>query len=164
MARISKLEVTQSVKELTILLRKQSKHKNMQRIQALLYITQNTFKTRKELSLHMGINRRTLEKWLSDYRQGGIESMLILGTRNRKSKCISPAIDIELNKRLQNPNLGFSSYVEAQQWLLEEHNLDVKYNTVREHLIRRFKTKIKSPRKSHIKKDDKAAEAFLKTA
>jgi len=62
-----------------------------------------------------------------------------------------------------NSELGFSSYVEAQKWVAIEHKVHLKYNTIREHLIRRYKTKIKSARKSHVKKDIKAVEAFLKT-
>lgn len=164
MARTSKLVITHSIDELKSLLKKQSQHKNIQRLQALLYIKENTYKTRRDLSEHMGIVRRTLEMWLSKYRQEGIEGMLVSGTRTRKSKCIPSDVEIELGKIVQNPKQGFSSYVEAQRWLASEHNLDIKYNTVREHLIRHYKTKIKSPRKSHIKKNDQAGDAFLKTA
>ena len=164
MARISKLVITESVIELKTLQRKQSQYKNTQRIQALICIKESTFVTRNELSQHIGVVRRTIEMWLSKYRQGGIEAMLISPTRNRKSTCIPPEVETELYKIVKDPELGFSSYVEAQQWLATEHSLKLKYNTVREHLIRRYKTKIKSPRKSHVKKDDKAEDAFLKTA
>lgn len=164
MAKRSKLYIKESKKELNSLLKRQTQFKNVQRIQSLLHIKEGTFKTRKELSHSLGIVTRTLEKWLSKYREGGIENMLTLGTRNRKSTCIPAAIEIEISKIVQDPEQGFSSYVEAQRWLATEYNLDLKYNTVREHLIRRYKTKIKSPRKSHVKKDDKAVDVFLKTS
>lgn len=163
MARLSKLVISESIEELKSLLKKQKQYKNTLRLQALISIKENKFQTRKELSEDIGVVRRTLEMWLSKYRQGGIGQMLISPTRNRKSTFISAEVEIELDKIVQDPEQGFSSYVEAQQWLRREYSLDLKYNTVREHLIRRYKTKIKSPRKSHVKKDDKAVDAFLKT-
>lgn len=164
MGRISKLVIKESESELKKLLNKQSIFKNSQRIQSLLYIKQNVFKTRKEMSSHMGVTRRSIEVWLAKYRSGGISEMLISGTRNRKSTCISPEIDKILSEIVNDCDRGFSSYVEAQNWLFTEYGLELKYNTVREHLIRRYGTKIKSPRKSHVKKDNEAVDAFLKTA
>lgn len=163
MARISKLVVKESVKEIETLMKKQSSYKNIQRLQALIHIQENTFSTRAALSEHMGVSRRSLEKWLAKYRQLGMVGMLISPNRSKGSSIIPADVDKELSEIVGDPKKGFNSYVEAQQWLSVEHNLDVKYNTVREHLIRRYQTKIKSPRKSHIKKDDQAVDAFLKT-
>ena len=163
MARISKLVVLQSSEELKKLVKSQRKYKNIQRLQSLLYIKEQSFKTREELSQFMGVSRRTIEKWVSLYREGGLDKMLISEKRVRRSKLIPQEVNMALAQRLQDCNQGFLSYVEAQQWLACEHNLDLKYNTVREHLIRHFKTKIKSPRKSHVKKDSEAVDAFLKT-
>lgn len=163
MARISKLEVLQSVEELKEIIKSQRKYKNIQRLTSLVYIKEQTFKTREELSQFMGVSRRTIEKWLALYREGGLDKMLISEKRVRRSQLIPQEVHIALAQRVQDCDRGFSSYVEAQQWLASEHNLDLKYNTVREHLIRHFKTKIKSPRKSHVKKDGEAVDAFLKT-
>jgi len=90
--------------------------------------------------------------------------MLLPNKRNRKPYVIPEEVDQALAKRVKDSNGGFSSYKEAQQWVNSEYGLDLKYNTIREHLIRYYKTKIKTPRKSHVKKDDQAVDAFLKTA
>jgi len=163
MARISRLTIREDIKELQTVLKKQTMYKNVNRIQALIYIKENRFSTRLELSSHLGITKRCLENWLSSYRKGGINQMLISGKRNRTSNLISKEIHEALKKRVMNSNEGFSSYVEAKSWIASTYGLELKYNTVREHLIRHFKTKIKQPRKSHVKKDKQAVAAFLKT-
>lgn len=163
MARISKLVITQSIEELRILKKSQKISKNIQRIDALIHLQNNTFPTRLALSEFMGVKRRTIERWLSLYRQDGIAGLLITGKRNRKSLLVPEQVDKALEQRINDSEQGFSSYVEAQQWIAIEFDLNLKYNTVREHLIRHYKTKIKSPRKSHVKKDSEAVAAFLKT-
>jgi len=164
MGRISRLSIQESVKELKLLLRKQTSLANINRLQTLIIIQENRFRTRYDISVHIGVTRRTIERWLSDYSSGGIDNLLISGKRNRKSSLISNEIHKGLEQRLMNSEQGFISYVDAQRWIESEYDLKLKYNTVREHLIRHFETKIKSPRKSHVKKDPKAVAAFLKTA
>lgn len=161
MGRKSKTIIKESVPELRKLLRDQIKSKNMDRIHVLIYIKEERFATREILSQHINVTRRTIERWLSEYREGGLINMLIPDKRKRKSHLISEEIDKALEKRVMDGEQGFSSYVEAQQWIASEYNLNLKYNTVREHLIRHYKTKIKSPRKSHVKKDIAATEAFF---
>ena len=54
------------------------------------------------------------------------------------------------------------SFVDAQVAKLID--LSIHYHTLRHYLIKHFNTKLKQPRKSHIKKDKKATETFLKTS
>lgn len=161
MGRKSKTIIKESVSELRKLLSKQTKSKNMDRIHVLIYIKQERFTTREILSEHINVTRRTIERWLSAYREGGIITMLLPEKRKRKSYLITEEIDKALGKRVMDSEAGFSSYVEAQKWIASEYNLNLKYNTIREHLIRHYKTKIKSPRKSHVKKDIAATEVFF---
>lgn len=163
MARISTLSISESIEYLTSLLKKETHSKNKDRLRVLIYIKENRFSTREKLSNYLGVTRRTIERWLGRYRKGGIETMLSSNKRNRKSQLITQNIHDALEQRVMDSEQGFSSYIEARRWISSEFDLDLKYNTVREHLIRHFKTKIKSPRKSHVKKDKQAVEAFLKT-
>ena len=163
MGRISKLVIKESVLELKNLMKKQSKSKNYVRLQSLIYLKENTFSTRLELSKYIGINLRTLERWLSQYRENGIEGLLLTKKRKRKSNLISERVHKGLEERVMDSEGGFSSYVEAKAWVKLEYGLDLKYNTIREHLVRHFKTKVKTARKSHTNKDPEAVNAFLKT-
>lgn len=163
MGRISNLVVLESISEIREHIKKQTKHKNIDRLNALMFIKEERFSTREEVSQFIGVTKRTLDYWMSDYKKGGIDQMLLPEKRIRKSHIISEEINKAIGQRVNDSEQGFSSYVEAQRWISSEFGLELKYNTVREHLIRYFETKIKSPRKSHFKKDNKAVDAFLKT-
>jgi transposase len=82
----------------------------------------------------------------------------------RPSKIITPQIHDALEARVNSSDSPFLGYWEAQQWVEETFNVPIKYHWLRKYLITHFKTKLKSPRKSHYKKDEQAIEAFLKTA
>ena len=69
-----------------------------------------------------------------------------------------------LNRDVNSSDNPFLGYWEAQQWVVEQYGVEVKYQRIREYLIHHFKTKLKVPRKSHYKKDNEAEKAFLKTS
>lgn len=164
MGKKANLEILETENELKKLISKQIKQKNKDRIKSLLYIKSKKCETREELSKLLGYHIRTMERWLAKYKEGGIEMMLIPDMLDRESKIVTPEIHKGLSRRLNDPEIGFSSYVEAQQWVQEEFGVKMTYHWLREYMVNKFKTKIKQPRKSHIKKDNKAVEAFLKTA
>jgi hypothetical protein len=64
-----------------------------------------------------------------------------------------------LNDR-QNPLRG---YVELLHWVKSSFNKEIKYNTLLKYTNREFAARVKVARKSHIKKDEQAVEAFKKT-
>ncbi len=163
MGKFAELLVKESPEVLERLLRKQTKVKNIDRLRSLLFIQLNKFRTRQELADYLGYHIRTMERWLSQYDHGGLDEMLLPEKLERKSHLVHNDVHEALAKRVNNPHNGFSSYVEVKQWLSRYHNLEIEYNTIRTYLIRNFKTKIKQPRKSHVKKDNEAIEAFLKT-
>ncbi len=149
-------ETTSGLKKL------QSKQKNIKsekKVTCLYLLKTGSFKTQKELASHLRIGLRTLETWLNIYRNEGIEKLLSPQRRNKKSKIFTPALHKALEEKLKDSKSPLLGYWHAQQWVKEEHGIEVEYPWLRLYLITRFKTKLKVPRK----KDDKAAEAFLKT-
>lgn len=163
MGKYVTFKVKESLQELKILLTKQRKPRNVMRIQSLLFLAEQRFKTRQALADYLCIHKRTMEKWLAKYEQGGISMMLIPDIVIRESKLITPQIHEALSEKLNDVQGGFSSYVEAQQWVNQKFDENITYHWIRQYMINKFKTKIKRPRKSHVNKDPKAAEAFLKT-
>lgn len=158
------LEIKESVEELKKIVFKQTTLKGEKRIRALQYIKQKKFKTRQLVADSLGISVRTLERWLNKYKSGGIEELLYDKPKNKQSKIITPEIHAGLCKRVYDANNPFLGYKDAQQWVNETYGINVKYQRIREYLKQHFKTKLKSPRKSHYKKDVAAEEAFLKTS
>jgi len=163
MGKKANLDITESVLELKRLLAKQKTLTGEKRLKSLLAIKSSKYETRQGVADYLGIHIRTLERWISNYKAGGINQMLIDKPKNKTSKIITSAIHNGLSERVNDPHNPFLGYWDAQNWVKQEYGVDVKYQRIREYLIQHFKTKPKTPRKSHYKKDDKAEKAFLKT-
>lgn len=112
---------------------------------------------------YLGVCRQTLVGWLTKYRKSGISGIVIKPTRNKKSKIITPEIHQGLKDKLENSNNPLRGYWDVVDWVFQEYGVTIKYHWLRQYLIKHFKTKLKSPRKSHYKKDKEAVNAFLKT-
>mgnify|MGYP003979586255 CR=1 FL=1 len=158
-----KILLKESRSELVSLRKKQTLYRVEKRIIWLLELQKDKFKTRKALATYLDISLRTQERWISRYLEGGIDGLLIDKPKKINSRIITPEIHQGLSERVHSSEQPFLGYWDAVQWVKNEYNTDVKYHNLRRYLIQHFKTKLKVPRKSHYKKDDKAVDAFLKT-
>lgn len=157
-------EIAESLPELKNLRSKQPTLSKQKRVDCLIHIKTSKFKTRQELANHLGIHIRTQERWLTQYRNGGMASYISDEPQIRTSKIITSEIHEALEAKVNSSNSPFLGYWEAQQWVEGTFGVKIKYHWLRKYLITHFKTKLKSPRKSHYKKDEQAIEAFFKTA
>ena len=163
MGKRSELSINESLAELQKLLSKQKSMSLEKRVKCLIYIKTKKCTTRQNLANYLGVHIRTMERWLVNYKAAGLERMLTIKPKNKGSKIISDEIHKGLEQRVTDPNHPFLGYWDAQKWVYDEYGVEVKYQRIREYLIQHFSTKLKSPRKSHYKKDHEAEEAFLKT-
>lgn len=163
MSRKSSIIVTESIKELKYLSHREHDYRIRQRIKCLIYTKEGKFKGQLELSNYLGVDYSTVKRWLKKYREGGLSSLTQLNIGGQRPSVISPELHEALSEKLndsRNPLLG---YLDAVLWVKNNHGINLKYTTLREYMIRHFKTKLKEPRKSHYKKDEQAIEAFKKT-
>ena len=158
----STIKVSESLETLKKLQAKQRNIKSEKRILCLILLKTNKFKTQQLLADYLGICRQTLVLWIARYRKLGIEGILLSATRAKKSKIITPEIHQGLSEKLKDAKHSLRGYWDAQQWVLSHYGVEVKYHWLRAYMIKHFKTKLKSPRKSHYKKDEQAVKAFLK--
>jgi len=156
--------IKESLFELKKLRTKQTTLSNQKRINCLIHLKTKRFSTRQKLANHLGIHVRTQERWLLKYINGGLESLIADRPSSRVSKIITPEIHEALEFKLSNSSSPLLGYWDAQQWVEDKFEVKIKYHWLRKYLITHFGTKLKSPRKSHYKKDEQAIEAFLKTA
>ena len=164
MGRISQIQIKESSEKLKTLYRKSNNSRIKLRIKCLLYTKEQKFKTQLILSTHLGIGITTLKTWLRQYTNEGLASYLVIKSGGNRESIITKEIHDKLSELLNSSTNSFRGYWDVQNWIKEEFNLEMKYNTVRTYLIRQFKTKIKTPRKSHYKKDEQVIEAFFKTS
>jgi len=111
-----------------------------------------------------GVNHNSVQTWRSLYIKGGIEELMTHNNKGYKTSKINSEQEAVLKNIMHDPENGFVGYVELQTWFNETYKMDIQYNTFREFLIRKFKSKIKVARKYHSKKDQEAVDTFKKTS
>ena len=164
MGRRATTIVTESLEELYNLRPKQMSLNNSKRLESLILYKTGGFNTLECLAKHLLINPSTLDNWLSIYRKEGIEVLLKTKKRKGKSKFITPVIHKALEDRLKDPENSFNGFWDAKQWIKESFDVDIEYQLLWHYMTHKLKAKIKIPRKSNIKKDLEARDAFLKNS
>jgi len=80
----------------------------------------------RHLALLVGRTERTVHRWLSLYREGGIERLLFEGNPTRRPKKVSTEEVAMLHRELSDP-VGFNSYQEIHLWFSEIRENSVSY-------------------------------------
>ncbi len=155
--------VKESKVELESLRKKQTSLAMERRVLWLLQFKSKKDSKREETASKVNISLSTQERWIKLYMNKGIEKFLISNKNNHKSNIITDEIHLALKVRMNSSESPLLGYWDAVEWINEEFGVEIKYHWLRKYLISHFKTKLKSPRKSHYKKDEQAIEAFLKT-
>lgn len=163
MAKPKEFTIREAVSTLEMLRKKQTNFRIEKRLIWLIELKQKRFKTRHELANYLGVSTRAQERWAIKYQQGGLKELLSDKPKKITSRIITKEIHQGLEKRVNSSDNPLLGYWDAVDWVKSEYRVSVSYHLLRYHLIKHFKTKLKSPRKSHYKKDDQAVTAFLKT-
>ena len=157
------IHIKESLTELKALRRNVRNHNFKTRIQSLIITKENKLKRRIDVASHFGIGIATLNRWTNTYLTSGLDALLHSNSRGKRRSVVTQEIHDALSIKLQDSKSPLMGYLDAQHWVNEKFNILIKYNTLRTYMKRHFKTKLKSPRKSHYKKDEQAIEAFKKT-
>jgi len=163
MGKKSNLVVTHSDEELQKWHRKTRNTKYQKRVQAIIYLKDGGYGTQKEIAKLVGAGLSTLERWIGMYKQDGLAALCEVETRNKPSKLITPDIFTWLEQVLYDNSAPVKGYKHLQMMIKEKFNKDIPYFALYYYVRQHFRTKLKSPRKSHYKKDEQAVDAFLKT-
>lgn len=155
--------ILESVESLKLLRKKQTSLYKERRLFWLQHLKENKDITRELLSEKASISLRTQERWIQKYISNGVQGLITDAPNLKKSKIITDEIHKGLSQRVNSSEHPFLGYWDAKDWVLSEYGVEITYHWMRAYLIKNFKTKLKSPRKSHYKKDNKAIDAFLKT-
>jgi transposase len=162
MPKQSTIVVKEDLDQLNNLYKKETNHRIRCRIKCLICTKKKDFSSQKKLSIHLGVDYATIKRWLKQYKEEGITSLLNLKSGGARRSCINEDIHNALSEKLKDSGNPLLGYWDAVLWVKKKHGLEIKYNTLRTYLIRHFKTKLKEPRKSHYKKDEEAIQAFKK--
>ncbi|MCC5653727.1 helix-turn-helix domain-containing protein [Nostoc sp. XA013] len=116
MAGITRIEIKESAEELEALLRQQRNARIKERVQAL-YMIKAQGTSVCAIAKILGKHRSTVQRWLAEYRETGIETMLEFGVSPGRTRVIPNWAVESLKKQLEQPEIGFAGYKQIQHWL-----------------------------------------------
>ena len=156
--------VQESLPELNLLYKNEPNARLRLRIKCLQLTKQEKFHSQEKIAIHLCVDYATVKRWLKQYREEGLSSLLTIKPKGKPKSIISQEVHDLLYKKVKdsaNPLLG---YWDAVLWLRNSHKKEINYHTLRKYMIKHFKTKLKEPRKSHYLKCEQSIEDFKKTA
>jgi transposase len=159
MRKLSSIPVKESVPELKQLQKRYPG--KFKALQMLIHLKKQGPLSVLTLASLTGASDNSIHKWRSGYAKEGIGFLLKENRGGRKPAAITGKIQSSLSSRLNNPQQGFRSFVEIQQWLLTDWGVDMQYHAVNKYVKRNFGARLKVSRKSHIHKSP-ADEAVFK--
>lgn len=163
MVGVSSVEVKESQDDLAQRLRQAKHDKIKERLQVLYWLKQEQAPSITSLAKAVGKHRGTVQQWLSIYRKQGIDGLLEIKPSPGGVRKIPQWAEDALAKRLEDPEQGFSSYGEVQQWLAETVGIAAEYHAVYQMTRYRLKAKLKVVRPQNSKQNREQREAFKKT-
>ena len=163
MSRPLTVFITETAAELKQLMHAQQKAKLKERLQALYLLKNGRAKTLQDLVDFLGRSKSTIESWLTLYRKKGVLGLLTWNYHGGQPPAIPEPVLTEWRDKLSHSQ-GFKSYGEIQQWLKEEHGLEIHYKTVHQTVHYKLKAKLKVARPTHLKREDTAVVEFKKNS
>lgn len=157
---IERVEWEQSAAELYERYRAERTVEARKRLQALWRV--RCGETETAAAAQAGIGRRTLTRWLSWYRSGGLDAVLsrVPGSGGRGVACrLSEAQQAELVRRCAEGQ--FQSTPEVQAWVAEHWGVEYRYHGMYS-VLARLKLHPKVPRPRADKADPQAQEDWKK--
>ena len=126
----------------------------------MLYLFQSKqVETVREVSAVLGKSEVTIHRWLSQYKEGGLENLL----KNRQvfghPKKFSVEIAASLQQELRDPK-GFRSYQKVHLWLWLIKGIASSYQAVYSLVRGELKSKLTIPRPRSISQKSTAINEF----
>lgn len=155
-----KYEILESEEELLNMIKNEQRGRFRDRLRILWLLKSGKVETMEHAAELCGISRKTAAEWFRRYETGGIAELLSLKTVPGRNRAIPLETLEDLKKKLSMPDGGFGSYEEIRIWLNKEHDLDIKYKTVHKTVRYYLGAKLKTPRPSHMKKNEDEVRGF----
>jgi len=163
MGKVFGITIKESISTLKSLHKKEKSQKIKLRLLSLILTKEEKFVRRVDLAKFLGVNIDTLNKWTGKYKKLGLKQMLSVNSGGKRREVVPKSIHKEIEDKLNNSTAPLQGYTDAVTWIKQEFGYDIKYHTVRAFMIQNFGSKLKTPRKSHYKKDEVAFSTFKKT-
>lgn len=111
-----------------------------------------------------GCDPNSVQAWRNAYIEGGLDKMLSHTMGGNRPSVISAEQEVVLREKIHDPQNGIQGFVELMRWFEDRFGEPINYKTLNGYVKRKYGAQVKTARKSHIRKDPLAAEAFKKTS
>jgi transposase len=160
----SKIKVTEDIEFLRTKFKNTRDSKARQKIRSLIILKETPDKKQADLAFDLCVGHATLKRWYKNYRENGFNKFIETIPTGVKKSVIPQEVHNALEQKLKNSTDPLQGYWHAVEWVKDNFGISIKYQTLRNYMKTHFKSKLKSPRKSHYQKDEQAVKAFFKTA
>lgn len=166
MAFPKRFEIKEDMKTLRNALRCSGNEMIRKRLRALILFKEHeqTGISSAAVSKLIGVDRGKALQWRNDYISGGLPKMLSHRKKGNRPSVIKPEHRQTLREKLNDPSNGLRGFTELVAWFNAEFGEQVRYKTMNQFVKRNYGALCKTARKSHVKKDPAAVEAFKKTS
>lgn len=120
--------------------------------------------SKREVADEIGVNHNSVQTWRASYIEGGIKALMTHSKTGYKPSKINKQQEKALKMKLSDESNGIVGFNELLDWFDKKFKTEINYKTFHGFVVRKFRAKIKVARKSHVKKDPAAIEAFKKTS
>jgi transposase len=162
MGRVQKIEIKEGPAELLKMIRGENRPLVQARLQALYLYKSGQEQDYAAIGKQVGYERHTIGKWFGLYREQGLGVLQQLEMGKKAGSIISGQALAALQEKLNSTTDYFTSYKQIHRWLAQAHNIHLSYEHVHRFVRYSLKAKLKVVRKSNLKKDAVAEEAFKK--
>ena len=134
------------------------------RLRMLRLLKSETSKSIQQAADMLGYSWRQCQRWITTYRQEGLDALLIDRTRKRGNhkERVTPEAWASLGEAMKRGEID--TYERARKFLAEHHGIHYKDRSSIFRLFKRHQVKAKTGRYRHKKADPKEQEAFKKTS
>ena len=156
--------ITESHAEIKNLMKSQSAM-IVKRLEALLVFKKHEKSgiSKREVADLVRVNHNSIQTWRKAYIKGGMSLLLSHSKKSNRESVFTNEHEQAIQVQMNNPKNGFVGFTEFLQWFNTTYSTTVNYKTFHGFVVRKFKVKVKTARKSHVKKNVEAAEILKKT-
>ena len=122
--------IEETTTELKIIMDRARIVTNRQKVQALYLLKSESSQNITHVAKLLGVHKITVQRWLKQYNDGGLSSLLKLRRSTGRPRVIPSEVIAEISTKISEESGEFKSYKEIVAWVEDNYQVSVKYQTL----------------------------------